>query len=145
MDDAHLMVAVRYVDNNPVAAGMVAKAVDWPWSSVRSYIAGGRAADAALTDDAALGRHVPNWRAMLAIGLEAMDETASIAEIESCIRTGRPLASPEWIAEAERSINRRLAQAKRGPKQGESEMPKIRHNAPEYWSQPDWNAEAACY
>ena len=53
---------------------------------------------------------------MLQIGLEAMDETAAIAEIEARLRTGRPLASPDWIANAERAINRTLAPARRGPK-----------------------------
>jgi hypothetical protein len=33
MDDAHLMAAVRYVELNTAAAGMVDEAGDWPWSS----------------------------------------------------------------------------------------------------------------
>lgn len=115
-DAAHLMAAVRYVENNPVAAAMVARADDWPWSSARSHLAGARTADDPLTDVAALGQHVPNWRAMLEIGLEAMDETATIAEIEARTRTGRPLASPEWIAKAEADLRRKLGPAKRGPK-----------------------------
>lgn len=53
---------------------------------------------------------------MLQIGRLAMDETAPIAEIEARIRTGRPLASPEWIAHAEHAIARTLTPAKRGPK-----------------------------
>jgi putative transposase len=116
MDDAHMMAAVRYVENNPVAAGMAARAGDWPWSSARSHLDGTRTANDPLTDVATLGQHVPNWRAMLEVGLEAMDETATIAEIEARTRTGRPLASPEWIAAAERNINRKLGPAKRGPK-----------------------------
>jgi putative transposase len=56
---------------------------------------------------------------MLQIGLEAMDETA-ITEIEARLRTGRPRASPEWIASAERAINRKLGPAKRGPKPRET-------------------------
>jgi putative transposase len=116
MDAAHLMAAVRYVENNPAAAGIVARAADWPWSSARSHIAGRRTGEDPLTDVAALGRHVSNWRAMLAIGLEAMDETATIAEIEARTRTGRPLASPEWIAKAEADMQRRLGPAKRGRK-----------------------------
>jgi hypothetical protein len=55
---------------------------------------------------------------MLAIGLEAMDEAATIVEIDGRIGTGRPLASPEWIADAEHAINRKLGPAKRGPKPG---------------------------
>ena len=116
MDDAHLMTAVRYVENNPVAAGMVAAAADWPWSSARSHLAGRQVKDDPLTDVAALGAHVRNWRAMLRIGLEAMDDPGTIEEIEARIRTGRPLAGPEWIAEMEERIARKLAPMKRGPK-----------------------------
>jgi putative transposase len=123
MDDAHMMVAVRYVENNPVAAGMVARAADWPWSSARSHIAGARTHDDPLTDVAALGQHVPNWRAMLEIGLEAMAETAAIAAIEARTRTGRPLAPPEWIADAERAIGRILAPGK--PRRKPREVPSV--------------------
>jgi putative transposase len=116
MDDAHLMTAVRYVENNPVAARIVARAEEWRWSSARSHIAGKRAKDDPLTDVKALGLHVRNWRALLRVGLEAMDDPASAEEIEARIRTGRPLASPEWIAEAEAAMNRKLGPQRRGPK-----------------------------
>ena len=46
-----------------------------------------------LTDIAALARHVPDWRAMLARGLEAGDGRE---RIERALRTGRPLGSPAW-------------------------------------------------
>jgi putative transposase len=116
MDDAHLMAAVRYVENNPVAAKIVARAEDWPWSSARSHIAGKRTKDDPLTDVKALRQHVHNWRALLHVGLEAMDDPASAEEIEARIRTGRPLASPEWIAAAEAAMDRKLGPQKRGPK-----------------------------
>lgn len=32
-DDRHLAAAVRYVEENPVAAGLVARSGDWPYSS----------------------------------------------------------------------------------------------------------------
>ncbi len=118
MDDAHLIAAVRYVENNPVAAGMVARAGDWRWSSARSHLAGKRAADDPLTDVAALGRHVRNWRAFLKLGAEAMDDPATVEAIEARIRTGRPLASPEWIAAAEAAMARQLGPQRRGPKPG---------------------------
>lgn len=116
MDDAHLMTAIRYVENNPVAAGMAARAEDWRWSSARSHVAGRRAKDDPLTDVAALGRHVANWRALLRMGLEAMDDPAAVEAIEARIRTGRPLASPEWIAAAEAAMKRKMGPQKRGPK-----------------------------
>jgi putative transposase len=128
MDDAHLMAAVRYVENNPVAAKMVARAEDWPWSSAATHVAGKRLPNDPLTDIAALGRHVRNWRALLRIGLEAMDDPATTETIESRTRTGRPLATPEWIAEAEAAIGRKLGPARRGPKLkvGLSPNPEVR-------------------
>lgn len=115
MDDAHLMAAVRYVENNPVAAAMVGQAEDWRWSSARSHIAGRRTADDPLTDVAALGEYVPNWRAMLAKGLAHADE-AEAAGIEQCLRTGRPFAETRWIEAMEGRIGRALRPLKRGPK-----------------------------
>lgn len=116
MDDAHLMVAVRYVENNPVAAGIVAEAGNYRWSSARSHLAGTRADDDPLTNIGALGRHVHNWRAMLREGLEAMDSPDAVEAIEARLRTGRPLADPDWIAKTEALIARKLAPQKPGPK-----------------------------
>ena len=120
MDDAHLMAAVRYVERNPVAAGMVERAEDWRWSSARSHVAGMRAADDPLTDVAALGRHVRNWRAMLRHGLDAGElgpAGEAVADaIEARLRTGRPLAEAEWIAAQETASGRALAPRKPGRK-----------------------------
>ena len=116
MDHAHLMATVRYVENNPVAAGMVAEAEKWPWSSARSHIVGKRAKDDPLTDVVALGQHVACWRAMLHVGLEAGYSAETADAIEAQMRTGRPLASAEWIADAERTMNRKLGPERRGPK-----------------------------
>lgn len=120
MDDAHLMAAVRYVELNPVAAGMVAEPSDWRWSSARSHLRGRRARGDPLTDVAALGAHVPDWRAMLRHGLEAggaSEEGQRVVEaIEARLRTGRPLAAPDWIARQETALARPLAPAKRGRK-----------------------------
>lgn len=87
MDDAHLMIAVRYVENNPVKAGLVEFAEDWQWSSARAHLS--LAADP-LTDVAAVGVHVRNWRAYLRDGIEAADRDE---QIESALRNGRPLGT----------------------------------------------------
>jgi putative transposase len=120
MDDAHLMVALRYVEQNPVAAGMVDRAEQWRWSSAASHVAGRRVAGDPLTDVAALGRHVRNWRAMLRLGLEASDVAAggeAMAEqIEARLSTGRPLAADDWITRQERAMQRPMARRRPGPK-----------------------------
>ena len=120
MDDAHLMAALRYVENNPVAAGLVAAAQDWPWSSAASHIAGKRQRGDPLTDLAALAGHVPNWRSMLQHGAEAGDagEQASdlLETIEARLRTGRPLGTEQWLARQETALGRSLKPGQRGPK-----------------------------
>lgn len=88
MDDAHLMVAARYVENNPVRAGLCRRAEDWRWSSARAHVLG---VEDGLTEAAALGRQVRDWRAFLADGLEAADRDE---EVEAALRSGRPLGRP---------------------------------------------------
>jgi REP element-mobilizing transposase RayT len=34
--DEHLLLAMRYIPRNPVAAGLCATAADWPWSNYRA-------------------------------------------------------------------------------------------------------------
>lgn len=120
MENAHLMAAVRYVENNPVAAGLAAEARDWPWSSARSHVAGKRVSGDPLTDVPALGKHVRNWRALLRHGAEGSDvgpEGEAVADaIEARLRTGRPLGVAEWIAEQEKLAGRPLAPRKPGRK-----------------------------
>ena len=85
MDDRHMMVAARYIENNPVSAGIVESAEDWRWSSARAHI---DQRDDGLTDWNAIGQNVPNWRAMLVDGLEAG------ALVELHLKTGQPLGKP---------------------------------------------------
>jgi putative transposase len=39
-DEPHLLAAARYIALNPVVAGLVRHAGDWPWSSARAHLAG---------------------------------------------------------------------------------------------------------
>ena len=50
MHDEHLLLALRYIARNPVAAGLCETADDWPWSSHRA-IAGSEAAPGWLQVD----------------------------------------------------------------------------------------------
>jgi RHS repeat-associated protein len=42
--DAHLLTVLRYVERNPLRAGLVRQAENWPWSSLRSWVQGARPA-----------------------------------------------------------------------------------------------------
>jgi putative transposase len=45
-EDEHLLTVLRYIERNPVRAGLVVRAQDWPWSSVAPDQAAGPALDA---------------------------------------------------------------------------------------------------
>jgi putative transposase len=40
MDERYFLACTRYVGLNPVRAGLCRRAIDWPWSSVRSHVLG---------------------------------------------------------------------------------------------------------
>ena len=109
MDEAHLMAAARYVELNPVRAGLVAKAEDWPWSSARGHLEG---RDDGLVSTAPLIEREGDWRAFLDQGLRE-DELAALRAGQ---RTGRPLGSEAFVAALERNLGRTLARRKPGPK-----------------------------
>ena len=84
MDEHQLLRAVRYVLLNPVRAGLVENARDWPYSSVRCHI--NNRSDG-IVDPEPLAQRVDNWSAFLAE--DVSPEEAS--QIRFHQRTGRPL------------------------------------------------------
>ncbi|NBB13813.1 transposase [Caulobacter sp. SLTY] len=94
MDEGHLAAAVRYVELNPVRAGLVASPADWPWSSARAHLA--RAPDGLTAIDPMLDRF-PDWEDFLGVDLSAPD----LAAIRSAERTGRPLGARDFVARLE--------------------------------------------
>lgn len=111
MDEAHLFEAVRYVERNPVAAGIVRQAWDYRWSSARAHLA---AANDSLVKVKPMLKRVEDW----AHYLSGTDDEDSIKGIEAHLRTGRPLGDATFIERLERKLDRPLKPAKRGRKPG---------------------------
>ena len=109
VDDTHLCWAVRYVELNPVRAGLVWAPEEYPWSSAAAHVAG---RDDILVRVEPLLRRFGDWRGFLAEGLPE-EATAALRGHE---RTGRPLGSPEFVAELERDLGRRLQVQRPGRK-----------------------------
>jgi putative transposase len=61
LDEQHLAAAVRYVENNPVRAGMVGR--EYPWSSANFHV-GEQEMDILVKDRDLLGL-VTDWREFL--------------------------------------------------------------------------------
>jgi putative transposase len=87
MDEAHLHVCLRYVELNPVRAGLVERPEAWPWSSARAHL--GLAPDG-LTDVAPMRGRIDDWRTFLDVGLDDEDRDA----IRKAERSGRLRLKP---------------------------------------------------
>jgi putative transposase len=108
MDEDHLAEAVRYVLLNPVRAGLVKSARDWPHSSILAHIGG---KPNALLDTAPLASRFGDFSGLLETS--GADDFDGFRKSET---TGRPLGSLDWLKSIEKSTGRRLTSAKRGPK-----------------------------
>ena len=71
LDGEHPLAAVRYVELNPVRAGLVAHAEAWPWGSARAHLAG---RDDGLVSVAPLLEAVGDWRTFLGEGLSEREQ-----------------------------------------------------------------------
>ncbi len=109
MDERYLLAAVRYVENNPVRAGLRAVAEDWRWSSARAHL---REQDDELVQVSPMLERVPDWRSYLR---EPSADDLPEA-IHAHMRTGRPLGSEAFIEQLENSLRRPLRRKKPGPK-----------------------------
>ena len=114
LDAAHLWDAVRYVERNPVRAGLVTRAEKYPWSSAAGRVSG--RGDALVRSGGALAAEVSNWRRFLSA--EEDEETLTILRRHG--RTGRPWADPRFLARLEKQLSRRLVPRRAGrPRKGQ--------------------------
>jgi putative transposase len=114
LDEPHLWNAVRYVERNPVRAGLVEHAEDYPWSSAAAHC--GLREDPVLSPGLPLVEMIPDWSTWLA-GDECQQDLEFIRERT---RTGRPCASDEFAREMEVRLGRPMLRLKRGPKKKET-------------------------
>lgn len=115
MDEPHLLSAARYIELNPVRAGLCERPEQWPWSSAQAHLRGD---DDGLVRVQPLLDVIPDWANYLA------DETAAppVDAFHRHMRTGRPLGSTQFLSSVEARLGRVLRPQKPGPKpQGEGE------------------------
>jgi len=91
MDEAHFLTAARYVALNPVRARLVARAEDWPWSSVHAHLGG---ADNDVVTVGPLLSRIERF----ADTLYGDSDEAAFAAIRSAEVSGLPLGDEDFIA-----------------------------------------------
>lgn len=110
LEAAHLWAALRYVERNPVRAGLVEIADQWTWSSAAVHT--GRADRPDWLDLAGWSSRFTqaDWQKYLG--------AAELAEAERLLRihtySGRPLGSQAFVEAAELALGRRLQKSKGG-------------------------------
>ena len=108
MNESYLLAVARYVEMNPVAAGLVLHPGDYPWSSACAHLAG---TDDQLAKVAPLLDMVDNWREFLYLSSEE-----AMTRLRQYERSGRPLGNDAFVTRIEKDLARILHPLKRGPK-----------------------------
>lgn len=110
MDEKYLYAAVRYVERNPVRAGIVKKAESYKWSSAKVHCDG---KTDGILERFYLMDEIQDWGEYLNGQQEGKDKLRLISRH---VRTGRPLGNDDFIEKLERISGRILRKKKPGPK-----------------------------
>ena len=101
--DEHLLTAIRYVERNALAAGLVQRAEAWRWSSLNEWLSG----DAELAEWP-VSRPM-DWVDLVNRQLTRREQT----RMRTSVRRGCPFGNPAWQADTVVQLD--LAATLRGP------------------------------
>jgi len=112
--DDHLLTVCRYIERNPLRAGLIEPAEAWPWSSAAARIQAKD--DGALCDvnavpltplPTASPRDWSRW-------LNEPQTAAELASMRSCVQRGLPYGDPLWTEDAAATLGIRLELGRAG-------------------------------
>jgi putative transposase len=106
----HLVTALAYVDLNPVRAGMVGWAEDYPWSSARAHVDGSDTRGVIDLAGWAEVRGITAWRETLRDPLSQQHAQT----IRAATQVGAPLGAESFVAALEQQRGRPLKLRTRG-------------------------------
>lgn len=96
--ERHLLACMRYIELNPVRAGLVAEAGDWPWSSARDHL--GQARSGLITEHEmywSLGNtpfeREHAYRELLAHGISPAEQV----QFTEAVLRGRPVGTERFL------------------------------------------------
>jgi putative transposase len=110
LDRPHALAAARYVERNPVRAGLVKRAWQWPWSSAAGHVSG--KGDVLVRPGGPLVAEVRQWRRFL----QTEEDEEMLSRLRRHARTGRPLGAPALLDRLESLLGRTLRPKKPGRK-----------------------------
>jgi putative transposase len=113
MDEAYLLAAAKYIEMNPVRAGLTPDPYAWKWSSAKAHADG---TDDILVKVSPLLQMVGDWKLFLR---DTDEEDAN--RIRGHERTGRALGSDSFLESLESSLMRAVKPRKAGRKKNVDE------------------------
>jgi putative transposase len=108
LDEYHFWAALRYVERNPVRAGIVQRAEYYRWSSAPAHC--DLCTDPLLAPLPAGASLIGDWSTWLRDG----DRHSELELIRKCTKTGRPCGPEPFLGELERATGRILIPRKVG-------------------------------
>jgi putative transposase len=108
LDDRSVFEEVRFIENNPVRAGIVERAEDYPWSSARYHVLG--TPDLVIKEGCFLNGEINDWRSYLS----AWGDDPILARTWLSLKTGRPAGDEGFVRALEKILGRRLMALPRG-------------------------------
>ena len=109
MDESHTLAAMKYVEMNPVRAGLCKRADEWRWSSVHANL-GER--DNEIVDGSEVRQVITDWNEFLTGG----EDSKFVTSLRTQTSTGRPTGDDGFIRCLEQKTGRRIRRYKPGPK-----------------------------
>jgi len=109
LDENHLIAAVRYVERNPVRAGIVKEAWEYPWSSA-AFHTGTVHEVGIISSDNMLQELVGDWKTYLT----EKDEDSFVESVRRESFVNRPLGDAAFINVLEEQFRLRLSRGKAG-------------------------------
>ncbi|MBP9146854.1 MAG: transposase [Thermoanaerobaculia bacterium] len=107
VEGATVAVVARYIERNPVRAGMTASPQAYAWSSARAHC--GLRVDSFLAPDRPLPGDLPDWNAWI----QTKDDIAE-SRLREQSHAGRPLGTDAFCALIELAVGRSLQRRRRG-------------------------------
>jgi putative transposase len=102
LDEVHAYAAVRYVEKNPVRAGIAQKAEEYRWSSTGEHVKG--SSDGIVSKRWYLWQEIRGWKRYL----QEEEDSTPIYQIRKCSLAGRPCRDEAFVQELEARLSRRL-------------------------------------
>ena len=108
LDEKHLYTAVRYVENNPVRAGLVKTPEEYPWSSASGHIK--QIEDDILCKTSFLHDEIKDWLSYLKTG----EDMEAVEAIRKKTREGQPYGEEGFITKLEKKLGMKIKRGQRG-------------------------------